>query len=337
MMLSDLHEDLVLMWQELLAGWKPPTVVSKDRYDSLQRVSESSAERGWVGFAASYNGKWFGGYGPVAHNAGRDYLAESERLVSKKVSCIKSANAQVECADYRAIAPKRGDVVYLDPPYANTEGYAGTSSQFDSEQMWKLAASWHKQGVFVFVSEYKAPSPFVSILDNNRAATLAHQSSALRNKEGLFVYGTPTPVETTIDAYRKMVSAMTRDEAIAAAADAAAYRAITADDAANAAADAYRAAALAELMDSNLRMLNRIAELERDDRLNKARIEDMQTVNGSYVEMTNHRIAELEAEVLRVRDYAERMDALAEHRLIAVNIGELKRADEEFRAEQFIV
>jgi len=85
-------------------------------------------------------------------------------------------------------------------------------------------------------------------------------------------------------------------------------------------------AALAELMDSNLRMLNRIAELERDDRLNKARIEDMQTVNGSYVEMTNHRIAELEAEVLRVRDYAERMDALAEHRLIAVNIGELKRA-----------
>ena len=44
---------------------------------------------------------------------------------------------------------------------------------------------------------------------------------------------------------------------------------------------------IAELMDSNLRMLNRIAELE--------------------------------AEVLRVRDYAERMDALAEHRLIAVN------------------
>ena len=282
MMLSDLHEDLVLMWQELLAGWKPPTVVSKDRYDSLQRVSESSAERGWVGFAASYNGKWFGGYGPVAHNAGRDYLAESERLVSKKVSCIKSANAQVECADYRAIAPKRGDVVYLDPPYANTEGYAGTSSQFDSEQMWKLAASWHKQGVFVFVSEYKAPSPFVSILDNNRAATLAHQSSALRNKEGLFVYGTPTPVETTIDAYRKMVSAMTRDEAIAAAADAAAYRAaaaaayraavdayradaaayaaadaaayraITADDAADAAAAAYRAAqdALDALLDA---------------------------------------------------------------------------------------
>jgi len=43
------------------------------------------------------------------------------------------------------------------------------------------------------------------------------------------------------------------------------------------------------------RLTERIAELERDDRLNKARIEDMQTVNGSYVEMTNHRITELEA------------------------------------------
>ena len=58
---ADDHADLILMWKALAAGWDPPEHVSKDEYVAL-RAAEPSALRGFVGFGASFSGKWFGGY-----------------------------------------------------------------------------------------------------------------------------------------------------------------------------------------------------------------------------------------------------------------------------------
>ena len=59
--LNDLHEDLMLMWDAVLnKGWIPPTEVSFEEYQEL-RNAEPSALRGFVGFSCSFGGKWFGG------------------------------------------------------------------------------------------------------------------------------------------------------------------------------------------------------------------------------------------------------------------------------------
>lgn len=46
---SDIHPDLILMWQSVMDGWIPPTDVSPEQYQEL-RDSEPSALRGFVGF-----------------------------------------------------------------------------------------------------------------------------------------------------------------------------------------------------------------------------------------------------------------------------------------------
>lgn len=55
LVLSDVHEDLVLMWQAALSGTVFPSDVSEDDY-SAQRYAPPSALRGFVGYQGSFGG-----------------------------------------------------------------------------------------------------------------------------------------------------------------------------------------------------------------------------------------------------------------------------------------
>ena len=76
--------------------------------------------------------------------------------------------------DYRNADIKEGDVVYLDPPYANTGGYARGNSEdtFDNGAFWewanKIARTNH-----VYVSEYTAPEGWEAILTFPKKTTMA--------------------------------------------------------------------------------------------------------------------------------------------------------------------
>lgn len=52
------------------------------------------------------------------------------------------------------------DVIYFDPPYANTKGY--DKSKFDFTRFRELIESLATRGKHVFVSEYNSPSPMFS-------------------------------------------------------------------------------------------------------------------------------------------------------------------------------
>jgi DNA adenine methylase len=145
---SDIHNDLIIMWQALQDGWIPPTTISESLYKELQHA-EPSALRGFAGFALSWGGKWFGGY---ARGDGGNYAGVGTRSLMRGIK--KMSNVKFEHKDYQDIVIEVGDVVYCDPPYINTTKYSNT---FDSNVFWETMVQWSALGASVFVSEYSAP------------------------------------------------------------------------------------------------------------------------------------------------------------------------------------
>ena len=154
-MASDVHPDLVMMWQALLQGWEPPREVSEADYQAA-RKSAPSALRGFIGFGCSFGGKWFGGYARGdASGRARGYDGTSARRVLAQASCMR--NVYFTLTPYTRVDPVPGAVIYCDPPYAKTTGYA---HRFDNEEFYDVVRAWRWSGHRVYVSEYQAPPDF---------------------------------------------------------------------------------------------------------------------------------------------------------------------------------
>lgn len=153
LILSDSHEDLILMWRDAVAGRLFPTDVSEQLYRDA-RASEPSALRGFIGFACSFGAKWWGGY--ARNKTGTNYAAQGSRAVERKATAIRGA--RVVHRDYRDCTSDidSNTVVYCDPPYAGTTGYKGTDP-FDHTEFWGTCRAWADAGALVFVSEYSCP------------------------------------------------------------------------------------------------------------------------------------------------------------------------------------
>lgn len=158
---SDIHPDLMLMWQALHDGWEPPTIVTYDEYQQFRYSTEPSALRGLVGFGGSFGGRWFEGYARGGNNADgtpRNHQAESARAVLKDIAGMRAVESTTfSCGDALLIEPADGDVVYCDPPYAGTTNYSRTD-RLDHDKFWATAEEWASNGSHVFVSEYSAPA-----------------------------------------------------------------------------------------------------------------------------------------------------------------------------------
>lgn len=127
---SDALEDVVVLWSAVARGWRPPETLTEDEYLLLKAQREPTPLRAFAGFGLSYAGKWFGGY--TRSGDGRDYAAEAARGVARKAAGL--AGCAFYVASYDELEPGRGDVVYADPPYAETTGYA--PGKFDTEAFW---------------------------------------------------------------------------------------------------------------------------------------------------------------------------------------------------------
>lgn len=182
---GDAVPDLIHLWNQVSDGWEPPTTLSKLEWQSLRESQIPSAMRAWAGYAASYNGKWFAGYGPTA--SGRDYLAESHRGIMRKASSMHP-NARFVAGDYSTHIVTSDTVVYCDPPYAGTETY-GAADGFDHERFWNCVAGWSLMGALVLVHEYTAPADWTPVYARARVETMNHggKSSGART-ETIFIH-----------------------------------------------------------------------------------------------------------------------------------------------------
>ena len=179
---SDMHPDLVLMWQALLDGWVPPMTVSRELYYEL-KAAEPSPLRGFAGFGCSFGGRWFEGY---ATARGDDYCGQSRRAVLRKAEAMRDAGVRVVQRDYVDLDPGPGALIYCDPPYAGTTPYSELPP-FDTAAFWSRAREWAAAGCVVLVSEYTAPDDVPCIWERPAKVSLRRDNNALPATERLFV------------------------------------------------------------------------------------------------------------------------------------------------------
>ena len=168
---NDAHPYLVPMWEALVSGWKPKYYSRDEYYKIKSSPNEYPAHVvRWVGFNCSYSGKWFGGYaGKVTTKGGiRDYQKEALTNTLKQVPAL--AGVQFKNVSYDRLKLPHKSIVYCDPPYEGTTGYA---LQFDSGAFWAWCRRTANAGHTVFVSEYRAPTDFRCVWQRDVKSSLS--------------------------------------------------------------------------------------------------------------------------------------------------------------------
>lgn len=144
-----------------------PQFVDEDTYYDVKLDYQNKTGKypdwliGYVGTCCSYGGAWFNGYARYNPNKNEDHIKEAYNGLKKQVERFKHLGTTGfwNCSyDVMNVFP--GSVVYCDPPYQGTKKY---ESDFDHEAFWDWVRAQVKRGVYVYVSEYEAPSDFKCI------------------------------------------------------------------------------------------------------------------------------------------------------------------------------
>lgn len=177
---SDNHYYLMEMWKAVLDGWIPPTEISEELYDTIKANQDAYPPElvGFVGHACAYGGVWFRGY---ARGRGGYAKNGSNSLVKKKPAM---EGVELYCCSYDKLEIPPNSLIYCDPPYAHSEKYRKQS--FDHDIFWQWVRSMWQNGHIVFVSEFNAPSDFVSVLDIPRRQHIQKSEKNVTDK--LFIW-----------------------------------------------------------------------------------------------------------------------------------------------------
>lgn len=157
---GDINKYLIAMWKGLQDGSRrphriPKAVYDKARADYNNRSNNyfSDFEIGWIGWAASFNGRFFDG-GYSGRHKGRDYVDEQVRNIEKQLPAI--AGVMFYPCDYSLLPVPPRSIIYCDIPYKGTKQYS-MSGNFDHKRFWDWCFRQKDAGHTVFVSEYSAP------------------------------------------------------------------------------------------------------------------------------------------------------------------------------------
>lgn len=142
---------------------------------------------GWIGFMASYNGRFFdGGYSghnvKIKNNKTRDYITENINNTLEQVPLLK--DIEWHYGDYRDLNISEHSLVYCDIPYKGTKQYS-TSKDFDYDAFYMWCRLMKEKGHIVFVSEYDMPNDFKCVWQKEITNTM-HQTKTKKPVEKLF-------------------------------------------------------------------------------------------------------------------------------------------------------
>ena len=173
---NDKHYYLIEMFRALSNYWTPPKSISEAEYKHIKdNKDELPWLTGFVGFALSFSGKWFGGY--CRSNTNRNYCMNGRNSILKKMSKMK--NVSFHNRDYKDCALPLGAVVYCDIPYKNTTQYdkkeVGT---FDHDEFY-VWIDKNKHKYTFLISEYAHNVP-----ENFEIVWVKESRQDIRNKKG---------------------------------------------------------------------------------------------------------------------------------------------------------
>jgi DNA adenine methylase len=186
---NDYNEYLIAMFEGLVSGEKYPEQISRELYNDVRTCFRSGSDKydlgfiGWVGFMASYRGKFFGGYsGASMRSNGRyeDRVSESVRNIMRQVP--KLQGVEFRSGDYKDLRLPDESIIYCDPPYMGTTGY---SDGINHDEFWQWCRERVYDGHKVYVSEYQAPDDFITIWEKTIQNCINLDKKAT---ERLFIY-----------------------------------------------------------------------------------------------------------------------------------------------------
>lgn len=190
---SDLNPYLIELWKGLLEGKRGPFSISRELYNKARSGYQSGIldfEIAWIGFVASFNGRFFdGGYAQNLPN--RNFHLEQIRNIEQQIPSMKGV--QLFCCDYRELKIPPKSIIYCDPPYKSTKEYE-YSVTFSHDDFYKWCREKHSEGHSVFISEFAMPEDFTCIWERELSMGPKPSEKFLK-KEKLFTLGN---IECTI-------------------------------------------------------------------------------------------------------------------------------------------
>lgn len=172
--ISDVDEDIIILWKAMLNGWVPPEIITEEEYKRLKSLTGKTPLKSFAAYGCSFMGKKWGGY--ARNKKQHNYAKAAKNGLLKKVKGLHGVT--VNNLSYDSYTPGVGWVVYCDPPYENTTGYKGTA-KFNHELFWKTVQQWADNGAIVYVSEYTAPKNILEVWSKEKQA-----SASLKDKTG---------------------------------------------------------------------------------------------------------------------------------------------------------
>lgn len=175
---SDIHLDLILMWQAVMAGDESVLAdVTEDEYNAL-KAAPSSARRGFVGFGASFGGGWFGGFGRRKLCGGEPASAQPFEESRRSVSKLRACGAIFTHTPYTEMP--NDALVYADIPYHGTKAY--NRSVFDHAMFWQWVRE--RRGS-TFVSELTGPDDMQVVWRKAHKSQMTSNSPTSRATSGI--------------------------------------------------------------------------------------------------------------------------------------------------------
>lgn len=159
--------------------------IKKDYMNGTNKYSD--AIKGYVSFSCSYGGGLWGGYANYNPKKNENHILEAYNGVKKQIREFKHLETtSFYNFDYKEIMNHVDGkcFIYCDPPYSNTKDY---KTNFNSEEFWEWCRAMSKDGHFVMVSEYTAPSDFSVIYQKKMQDGMASENKCKTEK--IFVYG----------------------------------------------------------------------------------------------------------------------------------------------------
>lgn len=162
---NDNNNYLIAMWKGLQENKSLIRDIPKDFYSDVRNSYNTNNNKyddftiGWVGFAGSFNGRFFDG-GYSGRTKDRDYIKEQISNIEKQIPLI--SGIEFYSGDYHNINYPENSIIYCDPPYQETKQYS-TSKNFKHDKFWEWCREMSRKGHKVFISEYKAPNDFECI------------------------------------------------------------------------------------------------------------------------------------------------------------------------------
>lgn len=187
---ADSNKELIAMYKAGQRGWIPPEYISEEDYYRLKNGEGSPELRAYAGFTHSFGAVYFAGY--ARYNDGRiGYAAKNVSGVVNSayigveerrkfiVDIQRLRGVKFVASLYDDLRIPKNSLIYCDPPYAASSGYAG-GGNFNSSHFWLWAEQKAREGHTVFVSEYSAPSFAKEVWSKRKDTQLSRNGNGIR-------------------------------------------------------------------------------------------------------------------------------------------------------------